>query len=662
MASGNKSLGKFQLTGIPPAPRGMPQIEVTFDIDANGIINVDRQGPGHRQRAEDRDQIRLRPLRRGDPEHGLRRRVPRRGGPQAARAGRGPQPRPRTPPTSPRKRWRSWATKSTPPTKEEIEAAIKDVREALESEERRGDRRQDRGAERGVPQGVRADLRGGAGSRRRLTATARPPTRRRLPPTRRRSSTPRWSTRATTSERPGRSGPTSARPAGPAAQEDARSRCTRRGSAATHPPDAGADAGRGEARSSRTSMPCSLTPSGSGTSTWNWPSGPRPTSRTSASGWPRRFRRPRVRGKERAGPGGAAGRSTTSSGRCRRPGWIRGGLARTGWRTGCCSSSASCGRRWRGTGSRPSTRRARSSTRPSTRRSRPVPAEGAEPGTVVEVDAEGLPARRAADPAGPRGGAASRRRVADELYKTLGRLQEGVRGRDQEGVPQAGAQVPPRPQPRRPDGRGAVQGDPGRLRRPLRPREAQGVRRGRRCSAGFGGGAAARSAAAAAAAASAAPTSATSSPTSSAAAAAAAAQRAAGARPRPRDRGPAQLRPGDGRHPGHASRCRSAERCPTCRGSGAKPGTARPSARAATAAASTPRARASSRSASPARSAAAPARYRGPLPDLRRLRPDPADASATRSTSPPGSRTAPGSGSPARARPARAAARRATST
>jgi molecular chaperone DnaK len=40
MASGNKSLGKFQLTGIPPAPRGMPQIEVTFDIDPNGIIHV----------------------------------------------------------------------------------------------------------------------------------------------------------------------------------------------------------------------------------------------------------------------------------------------------------------------------------------------------------------------------------------------------------------------------------------------------------------------------------------------------------------------------------------------------------------------------------------------------------------------------------------------
>ena len=40
MANDNRSLGKFQLTGIPPAPRGMPQIEVTFDIDANGILNV----------------------------------------------------------------------------------------------------------------------------------------------------------------------------------------------------------------------------------------------------------------------------------------------------------------------------------------------------------------------------------------------------------------------------------------------------------------------------------------------------------------------------------------------------------------------------------------------------------------------------------------------
>ena len=40
MVAGNKSLGRFDLTDIPPAPRGIPQIEVTFDIDANGILNV----------------------------------------------------------------------------------------------------------------------------------------------------------------------------------------------------------------------------------------------------------------------------------------------------------------------------------------------------------------------------------------------------------------------------------------------------------------------------------------------------------------------------------------------------------------------------------------------------------------------------------------------
>jgi len=40
MAAGNKSLGRFDLTDIPPAQRGTPQIEVTFDIDANGIMNV----------------------------------------------------------------------------------------------------------------------------------------------------------------------------------------------------------------------------------------------------------------------------------------------------------------------------------------------------------------------------------------------------------------------------------------------------------------------------------------------------------------------------------------------------------------------------------------------------------------------------------------------
>jgi molecular chaperone DnaK len=46
MTYGNKMLGNFQLVGIPPAPRGVPQIEVTFDIDANGIVNVSAKDRG----------------------------------------------------------------------------------------------------------------------------------------------------------------------------------------------------------------------------------------------------------------------------------------------------------------------------------------------------------------------------------------------------------------------------------------------------------------------------------------------------------------------------------------------------------------------------------------------------------------------------------------
>src|SRR5204862_3003602 len=46
MASANQPLGNFDLTGLPPAPRGIPQIEVTFDIDANGIVHVSAKDRG----------------------------------------------------------------------------------------------------------------------------------------------------------------------------------------------------------------------------------------------------------------------------------------------------------------------------------------------------------------------------------------------------------------------------------------------------------------------------------------------------------------------------------------------------------------------------------------------------------------------------------------
>ena len=53
MAADNKMLGQFDLVGIPPAPRGVPQIEVTFDIDANGHRQRIGQGQGHWQGAAD---------------------------------------------------------------------------------------------------------------------------------------------------------------------------------------------------------------------------------------------------------------------------------------------------------------------------------------------------------------------------------------------------------------------------------------------------------------------------------------------------------------------------------------------------------------------------------------------------------------------------------
>ena len=46
MATDNKMLGNFELVGIAPAPRGVPQIEVTFDIDANGIVSVSAKDKG----------------------------------------------------------------------------------------------------------------------------------------------------------------------------------------------------------------------------------------------------------------------------------------------------------------------------------------------------------------------------------------------------------------------------------------------------------------------------------------------------------------------------------------------------------------------------------------------------------------------------------------
>ena len=195
MAQYNKSLGKFQLTGIPPAPRGIPQIEVAFDIDANGILNVSAKdlGTGKEQKIEIKAGSGL--VRRRDQEHGLRRRVPRRGGPPRARARRGAQQR-----RERRLPGRETARRPRRPGRRRLQGAhrgrpIKEVREALESEDPADDQRQDRGAADRLPRGLRGDVpaRPGAGRRRRPNGAASGDDGA-APPRRRTSSTPRSST------------------------------------------------------------------------------------------------------------------------------------------------------------------------------------------------------------------------------------------------------------------------------------------------------------------------------------------------------------------------------------------------------------------------------------------------------------------------------------
>ena len=93
MAAYNKKLGTFELTGLPPAPRGVPQIEVTFDIDANGIVHVLAKDLGTGQGAVDDDHRRLRPAEGRHRAHDARRRGARRGGPPAQGGGGDPQQR-----------------------------------------------------------------------------------------------------------------------------------------------------------------------------------------------------------------------------------------------------------------------------------------------------------------------------------------------------------------------------------------------------------------------------------------------------------------------------------------------------------------------------------------------------------------------------------------
>jgi molecular chaperone DnaK len=134
MAAYNKSLGKFQLTGIPPAPRGIPQIEVAFDIDANGILNVSAKdlGTGKEQKIEIRagsglseDEIRnMVSDAESHAEEDRRQRDLAEARNEAENAAYQAE-----------KQLKELGEQVDEQSKTEIEAAIKDVREALTSED-----------------------------------------------------------------------------------------------------------------------------------------------------------------------------------------------------------------------------------------------------------------------------------------------------------------------------------------------------------------------------------------------------------------------------------------------------------------------------------------------------------------------------------------------
>jgi molecular chaperone DnaK len=133
MANYNKSLGKFQLTGIPPAPRGIPQIEVGFDIDANGILNVSAKdlGTGKEQKIEirsgsglsDEEVQRMVTDAESHAEEDRRQRELVEARNTAENAAYQAE-----------RQLAEMGDSVDPAAKEQIEAAIKDVRDTLESE------------------------------------------------------------------------------------------------------------------------------------------------------------------------------------------------------------------------------------------------------------------------------------------------------------------------------------------------------------------------------------------------------------------------------------------------------------------------------------------------------------------------------------------------
>ena len=134
MAAHNKSLGKFQLTGIPPVPRGVPQIEVTFDIDANGILHVSAKdlGTGKEQKIEIKggsglDETEVEEMIKDAEEHADEDRRQRELA-EARNVGENAA-------YQAEKQLEELGDKVDESSKSEIEAAIKDLRESLDSDD-----------------------------------------------------------------------------------------------------------------------------------------------------------------------------------------------------------------------------------------------------------------------------------------------------------------------------------------------------------------------------------------------------------------------------------------------------------------------------------------------------------------------------------------------
>ena len=172
LARDNRTLGKFHLIGLPPAPRGVPQIEVTFDIDANGIVNVSAKdlGTGKEQKItitassglskDEVDRMMKEAESHADEDKKRREEIETRN--RADQAVYGAE------------RFIKDIGRQADgrPTGRRSRAAIEALKKAIEVERRRGDQPGDGGADAGAAQGGRGALSAG-GSRRRPAAPAR---------------------------------------------------------------------------------------------------------------------------------------------------------------------------------------------------------------------------------------------------------------------------------------------------------------------------------------------------------------------------------------------------------------------------------------------------------------------------------------------------------